>query len=66
MKFIWGGENWTNFLERLTYDGVIGIFYKDTLSGMAAYLIAAAIAFFALIGFFSFFKWLFTHKKKKK
>lgn len=65
MKFIWGGEDWANYLERLTYDGAIGIFYKDTLGGMTAYAIAGVIALLALIGFFTVLKWLFTRKKKK-
>lgn len=66
MKFIWGGENWVGYLERLAYDGAIGFFYKDTLGGMAAYAVAGIIALLALIGLFTVIKWLFTRKKKKK
>lgn len=50
MKIIIGGETGWDWLERLAYDGVIGIFYKDTLSGVCAYLILAVLIIFALIG----------------
>ena len=66
MKFIWGGEDWVGYLERMTYRGAIGVFYKDTLGGMAAYAIAGIIALLTLIGLFTTIKWLFTRKKKKK
>lgn len=66
MKFMWGGEDWVGYLERLTYDGAIGIFYKDTLGGMAAYAIAGVISLLALIGLLATVKWFFTRKKKKK
>ena len=65
MKFMWGGEDWVGYLERLSYDGAIGIFYKDTLSGMAAYAIAGIIAFLAVIGLFTVIKWFFKRKKRK-
>lgn len=65
MKFIWGGEDWVGYLERMTYRGAIGVFYKDTLGGIAAYALAAVIAFLALIGLFTVIKWLFTRKKRK-
>ena len=65
MKFIWGGEDWIGYLERMTYRGAIGVFYKDTLGGIAAYAIATVIAFLALIGLFTVIKWLFTRKKRK-
>lgn len=65
MKFIWGGEDWVGYLERLTYDGAIGIFYKDTLGGVAAYVLAGLIALLAVIGLFTVIKWIFTRKKRK-
>ena len=65
MRFIWGGEDWVGYLERMTYRGAIGVFYKDTLGGIVAYALAAVIAFLALIGLFTVIKWLFTRKKKK-
>lgn len=64
MKFIFGGEDWIGYLERLTYDGAIGIFYKDTFSGLLAYLIVIAIAILAIIGLFTVLKWLLVGKKK--
>ena len=65
MKLMWGGEDWVGYLERLSYDGAIGIFYKDTLGGMAAYAIAGIIAFLAVIGLFTVIKWFFKRKKRK-
>ena len=65
MKFMWGGEDWVGYLERLSYDGAIGIFYKDTLGGMAADAIAGIIAFLAVIGSFTVIKWFFKRKKRK-
>ena len=64
MKFIWGGENWANYIERLTYDGAIGIFYKNTFTGLLAHAIAGIIILLATIGLFTVLKWLFKRKKK--
>ncbi len=65
MKFIIG-EGGMSYLERLAYRGVIGIFYENTLSGLLAYLIFAAIVILSLIGLGTVIKWLFTRKKKNK
>ena len=65
MKFMWGGEAWVGYQERLSYDGAIGIFYKDTLGGMATYAIAGIIAFLAVIGLFTVIKWFFKRKRRK-
>lgn len=64
MKFIWGGENWANYIERLAYDGAIGIFYKNTFTGLISYVIAGIIILLAVIGLFTVLKWLFKRKKK--
>lgn len=64
MRFIFGGENWLNYLERLAYDGVIGIFYKDTWSGVLAHLIVLVILLLAVIGFFTVLKRILFGKKK--
>ena len=66
MKFFIGGEDWYSFFERMTYDGGIGIFYKDTWSGILAYLIVGLICLFALIGLFVVLKALFFHPRKFK
>ena len=65
MKFILGGENWISYFERLAYDGVIGIFYKDTLSGILAYLIVGLVLIFAIIGFIGVIRTIFKPRKKK-
>ena len=50
MKIIIGGENLLGQLERMTYDGAIGIFYNDTLHALFAYLIFGIICILAIIG----------------
>ena len=52
MKFIMG-EDWINFLERLTYRGIIGIAYESTLDGVLAYIIFGLVCLFAVIGVIS-------------
>lgn len=66
MKFIIGGENAWDVLERLTYNGVIGIFYNDTLSGVLSYLLVGIILVFAVIGVFAVLKRIIFGKKKKE
>lgn len=68
MKFFFGGESGIAYLERLTYDGVIGVFWDNTLSGLLAYLLAVLLFLFAIIGVISTLKFLFTKlfMKKKK
>lgn len=65
MKFIIGESGWS-WLERVSYRGAIGLFYNTTLGGVLAYLIFGLICLFALIGFLTVVKWLFTRKRKKK
>ena len=65
MKFIIG-EGLGSLIERLSYHGVIGIFYKDTLWGVLAYITFALICFFAVIGICATLKWLFFRGNKKK
>ncbi len=65
MKFIIGGEDWMSYFERMAYDGAIGIFYKDTLSGVLAYLIVGLLCLFAIIGFITVLRLIFRPRKKK-
>lgn len=65
MKLIIGEGGWS-YLERLTYRGVIGIFYDSTWTGVLTYVIFAVIAILALIGLFTVFSWIFGGKKKGK
>ena len=65
MKFIFSESGWS-YLERLTYRGVIGLFYDSTLTGLASYLVFALFSVLALIGAFTVLKWVWlklTHKK---
>lgn len=66
MRFIIGESGWT-YLERLSYRGVIGIFFEDTLSGVLSYLIFGLICFFTIIGIISTIKFLLfgIHRKPK-
>lgn len=66
MRFFIGGEDGWSWLERMTYDGAIGIFYKDTIGGILAFLIFAALCIFAIIGIISVFKWIFFGRKPKE
>ena len=66
MKFIFGGENGWAWLERMAYDGAIGLFYKDTLSGVISYIIFFALVIFAVIGFLAVLKWIFFGRKPKE
>lgn len=65
MKIIIGGENGWDYFERMTFDGVIGIFYDNTWSGVLAYIIVIALAIFAAIGIIATLKFLFFRRKKK-
>lgn len=69
MKIFIGGEDWYSFFERMTYDGVIGIFYKDTLNGILTYIIVALLCILAVIGLITvirlIFRPLFRPKKSK-
>lgn len=64
MKLIIGGEDIWTYLERMTYDGVIGLFYDNTWMGLLAHVIVFALVFFALIGVIATLKFLFFRKKK--
>lgn len=66
MKFILFSESGWSYLERMTYRGVIGLFYNSTLAGIAAYLIFALFFILALIGAGTIIKWAWlklTHKR---
>lgn len=65
MKFIIGGEDWMSYFERMTYDGAIGIFYKDTLGGILAYLIVGLLILLAVIGLITVLRFIFRPRKKK-
>ncbi len=65
MKFIMG-EDWMNFLDRLTYRGIIGIAYESTLDGVLAYIIFGLICLFTVIGVISTIKFIFFGRKKKE
>ena len=65
MKFIMG-EDWINFLERLTYRGIIGIAYESSLDGGLAYIIFGLVCLFAVIGVISTIKFLFFGRRKKE
>lgn len=64
MKFIIG-EGWESVLDRLTYRGIIGIAYENTLTGLLAYLIFGLICVLAVIGLFTVLKWIFFGRNKK-
>lgn len=70
MKFFFGGESGWAYLERMTYDGVIGVFWNNTLNGLLAYLLVFALFLFALIGVITTLKFLmgklFGKKKKTR
>lgn len=66
MKVFLGGEGFWQWLERATYRGAIGLFYKDTLTGILAYAIVIIIAILAIIGLISVIGWIISHPKKKK
>lgn len=65
MKFIIGGEDWTTFFERMTYDGAIGIFYNGTWHGVLAYIIVGLICLLAVIGLITIISRIFRPKKSK-
>ena len=65
MKLIIGGENSLAWLERMTYHGTIGIFYRTTWEGVLSYLIIGLIIILAVIGFITVIKGLFKRKGKK-
>lgn len=66
MKLIIGGETGWAWLERMAYDGAIGIFYDDTMGGVLTFLICGIICILAVIGLFTVLKWIFFRRKKPK
>lgn len=64
MKFIIGGEDGWSYLERMAYDGVIGLFYNNMWTGLLAHVIVIALIIFAFIGVIATLKFLFFRKKK--
>lgn len=65
MKFLIG-EGGMSYLERLTYRGVIGLFYESTWEGVLAYIIFGLFCIFAIIGFITVLKILFFGRTKKE
>lgn len=68
MKFIIGGETGWAILDRLSYHGVIGVFWKTTLQDLWAYALVCAILILAAIGLGTVLRWIlfgFPSKKKK-
>lgn len=63
MKFIIGEGGWS-YLDRLSYRGVIGIFFDNTWTGLLSYIIVGAILILAIIGLISIFKGTFKKKNK--
>lgn len=66
MKFIVGGEDMMSYIERMAYDGVIGIFYKTTWQGVLAYLIFGLMVVLSIIGLVTVVKWFINKPTKKK
>lgn len=65
MKFIIS-ESGMAYLERMTYTGAIGLFYKNTLGAIAAYAIFGVFCILALIGLFTVLKWIVLKITGKK
>lgn len=65
MRFIIG-ENSADYLTRVLYRGVIGIFYDTIMGGLLAYIIFGVVIALAVIGLFTAIKWLLTKKFKKR
>lgn len=57
------GESATSHMERLQYNGVIGLFFKNTLGGIISYIIFALFIFLAIVGLITMLKWVFKRKK---
>ena len=66
MKFVIGGEGGLEYLERLAYGGVIGLFYKTTWQGVLAYIIFGLMVILSVIGLLTVIKWLVMKPRKKK
>lgn len=66
MKFFFGGESGWAYLERMTYDGVIGVFWDTTLYGLLAYLLVFLLFLFAFIGVIAMLKFIFVKLFGKK
>lgn len=66
MKFVLGGEGSWEWFERMAYDGVIGLFYNDTLGGVLAYLTFGAIIIFAVIGVLTVLKLIIFGGKRRE
>lgn len=65
MKFLIG-EGGLSYLERLSYRGVIGIFFDNTWTGVLSYCIVAIILLLAVIGLIAVLSLIFNRKKRKK
>ena len=59
-------EGFGDFLNKLDYKGVIGIWYKNDFMMVLIYLLLLVIAILALVGLFTLLKALFRGKKKRK
>ena len=65
MKFIIAGNDWISLLERLTYDGAIGIFYTGTWNALLAFIIVGLLCVFAVIGLITVIALIFRPRKSK-
>ncbi len=65
MKFLIG-EGGISYLERLTYRGVIGLFYESTWDGVLAYIIFGLFCIFAVVGLVTVLKTIFLRHTKKE
>lgn len=64
MKFIFGGESVSGYLDRLATRGMFGIIYDSTFTGVLAFLIAVVITALAVIGLGQVIKWITKGRKK--
>lgn len=65
MRFIMTEDAWER-LGTLSYRGVVGFFYTDTMGGLLTFIICGAILLFAVIGVLSVLKFLFFRRKAKE
>lgn len=65
MKFLIGEGGWS-YLERLSYRGMIGLFYESTWDGVLAYIIFGLFCIFAVVGLVTILKTIFFGRPKKE
>jgi len=64
MKFLIG-EGGASYLDRLSYRGVIGLFYETTWEAILTYIAFGLICILAVIGLGTVLKWIFSGISKK-